>query len=218
MGRPVTLLIITLLLLSFGCEAATEPAIPPDGETTAIVQSEGSSDPNVILFVSDQPNAIDDFSELWVAVSGVGFAESGDEPARRFDFEPVELNLVPLQEENAIALWQGYVEEGTYNKVFLFVDSTHGELSNGETVDVKLPSNMLHVDAPLTLGDEDEGEATEYVFDLSVVEGGESGMYIIQPQLTGSGEGQPRQPLEPNDERVRRGPLEGVGAGTDDNG
>jgi hypothetical protein len=185
-----------------------------------VVVSEGPTDANFRLLVSDDADAIGDFSELWVLVSGVGFVPGDEGDVVEFLFEePVQLNLVPLVEENAIALWEGYVPEGTYNKVFLYVDEVHGipvDGEEGETIVVQLPSSKLQVNAPVTVGDEEEGQPTEYVFDVSVHEAGNSGKYILQPQLTESGEGKLYRLHEQTQDSVRKGKPEWAGKPGDD--
>ena len=192
------------------------------GGVEAVVASAGPSAPSFRLLVSDEANDIGDFSELWVLVSGVGFVPGGEGGVVEYLFdEPVQLNLVPLVDENAIALWEGYVPEGTYNKVFLYVDEVYGiplDPEEGETLVVQLPSSKLQVNVPVTVGDEEEGKSTEYVFDVSVHEAGNSGKYILQPQLTESGEGKLYRLQEQTQDSVRKGKPEWAGkpGGDDD--
>lgn len=200
--------------------AGTPETASSAGSVEAVVVSEGPSDANFRLLVSDEANDINDFAELWVLVSGVGFIPGDEGGAIEFPFEePVQLDLVPLVEENAVLLWQGYVPEGTYNKVFLYVEETHGVLvgaEEGETVEVKLPSNKLQVNAPVTVGDEEEGEPVDYVFDVTVHEAGNSGKYMLQPQLTESGEGKLYRLQEETQGGVKKGRPEWAGKPDED--
>ncbi|MFW6057212.1 MAG: DUF4382 domain-containing protein, partial [Chloroflexota bacterium] len=211
--KKYVILIAALFAISLplaACAEGAEPATPPDIDDTgvqdspAVVVAEEPEEPNFRLLLSDQPNDIGDFEELWVMVSGLGLVQGDEEGIIEHQFDtPVHLNLAPLIDENAIALWQGNVPEGTYTKVFLYVDEVHGLLTSEEAIEIKLPSNKLHVNAPVTVADEAEDELTEYVFDVSVHRAGASGMYVLTPQVTESGEGQQYRLLEQNAERVR---------------
>jgi hypothetical protein len=210
----------TVMLLSFsmlGCapaatvstDAAGEPPAATPAGTVAAVST--ASEPNFLLLISDEANDIGDFTELWITVSGVGLIQGDEEGIVEELFEPVEVNLVGLTGEAAIALWGGYLPEGDYTKIFIYVDQVVGVLrSTGEEIEIKLPSNKLHLDLPVLI----EGtEATEFVFDITVIRAGNSGQYLLKPQASESGQGAAYMLMEQTHERIRTQTSRPDGAG-----
>ena len=178
-----------------------------------VVEQDGA--PNLLLLISDEPNDIGDFSELWVTITGLGLVLGDEEGQVDVNLDPAtSVNLVELTGENAVALWEGYVPEGDYTKVFLYVSDVTGTLvdgEEGETVEIKLPSNKLQVKLPLQIADAPEGEEgtlSAFVFDITVTQAGNSGKYILKPQLTESGEGKAYRLLEHTEKRVKKGQQE----------
>jgi hypothetical protein len=167
--------------------------------------------PNFVLLISDLADDIEDFTELWVTISGVGFVLGDDECVVEETFDPVDVNLVGLTGEAAVALWAGYVPEGDYTKVFLYVDEVWGVpvgAEEGETIEIKLPSNKLQIQLPVDVEGE---ETTDFVFDISVHAAGNSGMYILKPQISESGQGAKYQIEEQQQERLRSGKPDWAG-------
>jgi len=205
----------------FGCAPATADsadtlslavATPPAPAAEFVAAVVTAEEPNFVLLISDEPNDIGDFSELWVTVSGVGFVLADSDEVVEQTFEPVDVNLVGLTGEAAVAVWAGYVPEGDYTKVFLYVDEiwampvdTEGE---EEAFEIKLPSNKLQIVMPVAVEGE---EPTEFVFDLTVHEAGNSGMYIVKPQLTESGQGAEYEIQEQAQEQTRTGKPDWAG-------
>ncbi|NLE95860.1 MAG: DUF4382 domain-containing protein [Dehalococcoidia bacterium] len=223
---------MSLSLILAACAPNNAPAVgdPPTSvfggtieSAQPVVVSTGPASPNFRLLVSDEPNDMADFATLYVLVSGVG-AEGGDGVGVVEDwFEPVQLDLTPLVDDKAVFLWEGHIPDGTYNKVFLYVDATYGILEGageGETVEVKLPSNKLHVNAPVTISSDDGGKIVEFVFDISVHKAGNSGMYILSPQASESGVGREYQLVNHEEAGIKTGRPEWAGKpeaqGTDD--
>ncbi len=211
-------LIITLLLTALplaGCTATdTTAPTPAAQETVAVSTTPTEEDVNFRLLISDEPNDIGDFEELWVTITTIGFIQGDEECVLEVVLEDQpRVNLVEFQGEDAIALWEGHIDEGDYTKVFLYVDTTvTGVLAEGgEEIEVKLPSNKLQLKLPFTVGDQPQGEAAEFVFDITVHSAGNSGQYILKPQLTESGEGKQYRLLEHTEERIRTGKPEWAG-------
>ena len=197
MTRHIGLIVSALLLAAVGgcaAPAPSSPAAPTDAvspsQETPVAAVTTADAPNFLLLISDEPNDIDDFESLTILVSGVGFVMADGDEVVEQTFEPVSVELVGLTGDLAVALWSGYVPEGEYTKVFLYVDEVVGVLvgaEEGDTIEIKLPSNKLHIDIPVVV---DGGEAqTEFVFDISVFAAGNSGQYILKPQLSESGQG-----------------------------
>ncbi len=218
----VTTLVLTAMPLA-GC-AVTDTTTPTPAGQEAVAGSTAPAeeDVNFRLLISDEPNDIGDFEELWVVISGIGLVPGDDEGVIEEPIEPpIEVNLVEFQGLDAIDAWEGNVPEGDYTKIFLYIDEVWGFLvppegeDAGEAIEIKLPSNKLQLKLPFTVGDEPEGEAAEFVFDITVHSAGNSGQYILKPQLTESGEGQQYRILEHTEERIRTGKPESPGKSAD---
>ncbi|MCK9356003.1 MAG: DUF4382 domain-containing protein [Dehalococcoidia bacterium] len=223
--RRCVALLISLGLIAvplFGCAPATadsadtlSPAAietPPALAAGLVAAVVTADEPNFVLLISDEPNDIGDFSELWVTVSGVGFVLADSDEVVEQTFAPVDVNLVGLTGEAAVAVWAGVVPEGDYTKVFLYVDEIWAMPADAENeeeaFEIKLPSNKLQIVMPVAVEGE---EPTDFVFDLTVHKAGNSGMYIVKPQLTESGQGAEYEIQEQAQERTRTGKPEWAG-------
>jgi putative transposon-encoded protein len=100
------------------------------------------------------------------------------------------VDLSQLQGQNASRLGSLPVENGTYDKVFVFVEDANGTLTSGETTNVKIPSGRLQINEEFTVGN---GEEVDFVFDMTVVKAGNSGKYVLQPVVSESGTDVPFQ-------------------------
>lgn len=202
---------LTLALPAVSCASADviQPVADSAGAIASPVTDDGSPNPNFLLLLSDAPNDIGDFDELWVTIAAIGFVQGDEEGIIEYPLDdPVSVNLVTLTGENAIALWEGLVPEGTYTKVFLYIDEAWGILSDSDgagPISVKLPSGKLQVNVPVAVDGDDGTEQVEYVFDVTVHRAGNSGTYILSPQLCESGAGMKYRLLVHTEERVRTG-------------
>lgn len=126
--------------------------------------------------------------------------QDGDGEWVTHDVNDTTVDLTELQGANATKLDVLEVAPGTYDKVFIYVGEIDATLKNGEQVRVKLPSERLHVNKQLTVGD---GDATDFVFDVSVFKGGNSGKYILKPVVsqTGTGDEVEIDPVDDDEER-----------------
>jgi hypothetical protein len=120
-----------------------------------------------------------------VTISSIGIQDAGDSGTwHTFELDtPANVDLKPLKGENAQEIWSGQLTEGDYTKVFIYVDNVTGILEAGGEADVKLPSNKLQISMPFTIGE----SLVNFVYDITVVEAGESGQYILKPQIDQSG-------------------------------
>jgi Domain of unknown function (DUF4382) len=147
---------------------------------------------NFRLLVSDQPNVIGDFEHLYCTISSIGVHPVGDNSTWIPLSPKVEtIDLTTLQGNNATEIWSGNLTPGQYDKVFIDVSNVDGTLfpgigSGNETV--KLPSSKLQISTPFTIS----GNGTlSFVFDITVIKAGESGQYILEPQIADSGVNEP---------------------------
>jgi hypothetical protein len=169
--------LILMSLLAGGCEELATLSGTSD--------SPESGDVNFRLLISDEVNAIGDFEKLNVTITGIGVHQGGDSGAwLEFELDPAEIvDLTDLEGSNATEIWTGQLEEGTYTKIFIYVSEVEG-IPNEDGDTIKLPSGKLQISCPFEIT---EGEVTEFVYDVTVIKAGQSGKYILQPQIAESG-------------------------------
>lgn len=181
-----------LVMLTPGCApgGAQAPALPAPEQGATLPSGE---EVNFRLLISDAP--IDDFEELLVHVTDAAVQQGGEsgswEPLE--GFEDVEVDLKELKDTNATEIWSGNLEPGVYSKVFIYVDNIRSD----PEANIKLPSDKLQISIPFEVED---GEVTNFIYDITVIKAGQSGMYILQPQIAYSGPDQPFNDVTPKDE------------------
>lgn len=136
-----------------------------------------------VLFVTDQPNAIDDFSSLTVTVDRIVIATGDNETQTLEPAEPT-FDLTQLLEGNTSTLFNGTVPTGEYTRLDLYVSEATGVLrADGSTVDVGAPSGRIFLNTAFTIS---EDETTTFLFDVQVIRLG-NGEYQLKPNADGSG-------------------------------
>ena len=208
-----------------GPEASSEPTSPdetessqPPAESEETAASSAATTGNGVNFrflISDEANAIGDFDYLNVVISSIGLHQSGEDGGW-IELEPIPdpdddgedgLDLTPLVGENALVIWIGTVDAEEYNKAFIYISEVTGTLADPEdteTANIKLPSGKLHISRPFTVTN---GSVVNFVYDITVVKAGQSGQYVLRPQVAESGPDQPFTEVglekkdEPKDER-----------------
>ena len=149
----------------------------------------------MVLLLSDEVNDIGDFDWLKVTITKVGLQQGGDSPWMEYDVNPAAtVDLVQLQGLNATVVWTAALPVGTYNKAFIYVDSVEGALKSvpptttttttATPVTVKLPGGKLQMSKTFEIT---AGSVTNFVYDITVIEAGQSGKYILNPQVAQSG-------------------------------
>lgn len=130
------------------------------------------------------------------------------------EVQNVTIDLTEYQGENATLLSEFEIPNGTYTKTFVYISDVNGTLTSGEQVDVKLPSEKLHINKEFTVGN---GENVDFVFDITVFKAGNSGKYILKPVVSESGTDVPFEADdEDEDDEDRQGPPDDVGNADDD--
>ena len=136
-----------------------------DGETESDVDDAEEAEPDD----ADEAAAdADDDSDEWV----------------EYAVDNRTVDLTELKGANATKLSSLNVSNGTYDKVFVYVSEVNGTLNDGSDQRVKLPSGKLQLTSAFTVGD---GEAVDFVFDITAVKAGNSGKYILKPVISESG-------------------------------
>ena len=181
--------VAAVLVLLIGGYFGLRPVLYPAGPVPTQVSPVPDPAGNFVFLISDDVNAIDDFESLNVSISKVGLQMEGED-AEWVEFTPeVEtVDLTLLQGDKAQEIWRGDVPQGQYTNVFIHVSNVSGVLKDtGEIVDVKLPSDKLHISKPFEVT---SGEVTNFVYDITVIATGspQSGIkYILKPQVGESG-------------------------------
>ncbi|MCJ7522390.1 MAG: DUF4382 domain-containing protein, partial [Dehalococcoidia bacterium] len=178
--------VAAVLLVALISYFAIRPALAPDSSGGVVMAQS-----NFRLLISDEVNDIEDFEHLYVVITSIGIQQgNGSESWQMLDPIPdpdddgipgIDLRL--LTGENALEIWSGNVTPGVYSKLFIYVGDVTGYLVGNETVAVKLPSGKLHISKPFSVND----SLVNFVFDITVHEAGNSGKYILQPQISESG-------------------------------
>ena len=179
-----------LVILVIGFLALKTMVFPV--ETPSMTIPGPNADGNFVFLVSDEVNAIDDFSSVNVTINKVGLLKSGNsEQWVEFIPEVKEFDLTLLPGEKTQELWRGDVPEGQYTKVFIYVTKVRGILkATGGAVEVKLPSSKLQISKPFQIS---AGAVTSFTYDLTVVKSGNAhggGKYLLKPQIGESGASQ----------------------------
>jgi len=173
----------------------TESSQPPAESEETAVSSAADNGVNFRFLISDEANAIGDFDYLNVVISSIGLHQSGEDGGW-IELDPDVgdedgLDLTRLVGENALVIWSGTVDPGEYNKAFIYISEVTGALADPEdteTANVKLPGGKLHISKPFTV---DDGSVVNFVYDITVVKAGQSGQYVLHPQIAESGPDQP---------------------------
>jgi len=159
-----------------------------------------SSSSRMSFYVSDQQNAIGQFESLNATVTEIGLHRAGDNETNgtwiRRDANAT-VDLTELQGARATMIDEFDVENGTYTQVYVRVSSVDGTLTDGTSVDVKLPSQRLRVIKNFEVR---SGENVSFVYDITVFERGPNG-YIVRPVVgeTGTGDQVEIDPVDDED-------------------
>ncbi|WP_049983128.1 DUF4382 domain-containing protein [Halorubrum sp. BV1] len=109
--------------------------------------------------------------------------EGGDRGFTVIDLDGATVDLTRVIGDDATAVFDGEIPAGSYEKIAVDVSETEGVV-DGETVDVKLPSEKLQITNSFEVTPE---EPVSFVFDINVVKRGRTNGYILTPVISGSG-------------------------------
>ena len=160
--------------------------VPQPSPTPVVPSPQPTTTVNFVFLISDEVNAISDFHSLNVTISKIGLQQEG-EADQWIELNPQEevVDLTLVQGDKAQEIWKGYIPEGQYTKVFILVSNISGVLrETGPLVTVKLPSEKLQISRPFEVTSDSE---VNFVYDITVVQAGKSGQYILKPQAGQSG-------------------------------
>jgi len=186
----VAVAIVIIIAAYFGFRPMLSPTGPGPSELVSPVTSQPSPVPdpegNFVFLISDEVNAIEDFASLNITISKIGILPSGDtDQWLEIDPEVKEVDLTQVKGDKTQEVWRGNVPLSQYNNVFIYVDEVRGILKDtGHEVEIKLPSNKLHINKPFTISTD---SVVSFVFDITVIKAGKSDQYLLQPQVSDSG-------------------------------
>ena len=164
------------------------PGLQPT-QTLAAILPQPNPEGNFAFLISDDVNAIADFESVNVSISRISLQKNGDS-GQLVEFEPEvsEVDLTLVQGDKTQEIWRGNIPEGEYNRVSIEVSEVLGTLKEtGEAVEIKLPSQKLHISKSFNVSADD---LTSFTYDLTVIAAGsaQSGIkYILKPQVNQSG-------------------------------
>ena len=182
-SRPVVVVTVAVLVVALVATLVILPRVVPE---TLLPSTEG----NFAFLISDEPNAIGDFSNLNITITRVELQAADSVRPLVFTPETKTVDLTQLQGEDYREIWRGDVPAGQYSRVVISVSGVVGTLqSTGPSIDVKLPSGKLRMSASFEVT---AGTVTGFTFDITVVKTSKSGKYNLKPQVGESGAG----PLE----------------------
>lgn len=99
------------------------------------------------------------------------------------DLGGATVDLTQVIGEKAIGVFEGELEAAQYAKIELYAADIEG-IVDGESVEVMVPSEKLQIVTPFEVV---AGESLEFVFDINVVEKGQTGEYNLLPVISESG-------------------------------
>lgn len=181
--------------------------VNPNGYPISPIVPQPHPEGNFAFLISDEVNAIGDFKSLRISITKIGL-QMGDGTKEWIEFEPevetVDLALLPG--EKAQEIWRGNIPEGQFTKVSIYVAHIEGILiETNDLTNVKLPSERLQISKPFEVKVD---TLVSFVYDVTVVRAGQSGQYIIKPQLDQSGADQPFTEVSPEGKPDNAGPPE----------
>jgi len=71
----------------------------------------------------------------------------------------------------------------------------------GDDATIKLPSGKLQISIPFMVTRTGDNSTVDFVFDITIIKAGNSGKYILKPQIGESGPDQPYNDVTPKGEK-----------------
>ena len=134
-------------------------------------------------------NDSDEDGEMEEDEDGETEGDEGDDSESRdgwvtHDVDSRTVDLTQLKGDNATLIDSPELPAGNYSKVFVYVSDINATLTDGSSVNVKLPSNKLQLNKGFTL---EPNGTVSFVYDITVFKAGNSGKYILKPVISESG-------------------------------
>jgi len=153
-----------------------------------------SPDGNFAFLISDEPSDINDFENFDITILRVELQAADSKERLEFIPEVETVDLTRLQGDESREIWRGHVPAGQYSHIHIYIGEVKGKLGlTGQTINVKVPGDVVHMPIPFEVTVD---MVTLYTFDITVVEAGNSGTYILKLQLSESGAWQEQELLQ----------------------
>jgi hypothetical protein len=138
---------------------------------------------NMVFLLSDEENAIAEFTSFRLAVEQVGLLKNDGTAWIGFAPEIAEVDLTLVKGSLSQAIWRGNVPPGNYRQVFVLISGAEGVLAaNGEII--RLAGSRIVIDYPFEVI---EGGLTSFTYDLAVTPESAGKGYSLEPQAEQSG-------------------------------
>jgi len=167
--------------------AGVRPVLSPGAPVVLPISPVPAVNGNFSFLVSDDVNAIADFTDVTVGIAKIGLqqAEGGKWVEITPEVQSVDLARLPGAATQEI--WRGDIPAGNYQQVFVYAANVTGTLkSTGQRIDIKLPSQKLHMAIPFSVSD---NTVTSFTYDMTVFRtgNGRNTKYILKPVVAESG-------------------------------
>jgi len=177
-SRPAILATVALLILAVVGSLAVQSVLNPP----TLVPSQNG---NFAFLISDNPGDVNDFENFDVTILEVKLQPEGSKEWLKLTPEIETVDLTQVQGERFEEIWRGDVPAGQYSRLRIYVSETRGNLkSTGQTIEVKVPGNVVHMLTPFEVTDD---TLTIYTFDITVVGIGDDGTYMLKLNIDESG-------------------------------
>ncbi len=198
--RPATwAAVATIAVALVAVYIGVRPVLSPGAPVVLPITPVPSANGNFAFLISDDVNAIADFSDVTVSIDKFGLQEAQSDKWIEVTPEIAAVDLTKVPGSLTQQIWRGDVPLGDYKQVFIYAGNVTGTLkSTGERTEIKLPSQRLHLAIPFTVSD---NIVTSFTYDMTVFRTGNdrNTKYILKPQLSDSGATQ-----VPGDSRDKR--------------
>ena len=189
--RPATwaaaaTVVVALIVVYLGVRPALSPSAPVVLPFTPAASPNG----NFSFLISDDVNAIAEFKEVTVNIDKIGLQQTESDKWIEITPEVSSVDLTTVPGALTQQIWRGDVLSGNYQQVFVYVANVTGTLeSTGERIEIKLPSQRLHLAVPFSVSD---NTVTNFTYDMTVIRtgNGRNAKYILKPQISESGASQ----------------------------
>ncbi len=189
--RPATwaaaaTVVVALIVVYLGVRPVLSPGAPVVLPITPVASPNG----NFSFLISDDVNAISDFNDVTVNIDKIGLQQTDSGKWIEITPEVSSVDLTKVPGALTQQIWRGNVLSGNYQQVFVYVANVTGTLkSTGERIEIKLPSQRLHLAVPFAVSD---NTVTSFTYDMTVIRtgNGRNTNYILKPQISDSGANQ----------------------------
>lgn len=186
--RPATwAAVATVAVAVVAVYIGVSPVLSPGAPVVLPITPAPSANGNFAFLVSDEVNAIAEFTDVTVSIDKFGLQEAQSDKWIEVTPETMAVDLTKVPGTLTQQIWRGDVPPGEYKQVFIYAGNVTGSLkSTGERVEIKLPSQRLHLAIPFSVSD---NAVTSFTYDMTVFRtgNGQNAKYILKPQLSESG-------------------------------